>query len=375
MAQIFCKIELDVTKSGSGVFVMAKQGDVDSRFVQIRLVANGKPFDVCESAVVVCAAKREDGATTHFSGRVNGDGTILVPIGGEMLALPGLVTCDVGIIGERGERLTATAFFVSVEAAISPTGIPGEAEESLFGEFFAQRQFYPLSAATVGEKAVFSPLAERNYNVDLSLVPPASDGTQRQIVFALPASVDGGRRAWIYLHLTATEGTTGGFPTLDFGENVMYCDGKRPVFASCALDVICSFSPRTGKWLLRSCTYENAPREQLTRAYFDTEMDAVRAQLLTKASNGEVFRVKTDTPPAAWQIYLPYQTRDNTGALVTGHRLASVTAVADNIPMYGAGGQLRVPQTPSGNTDATSKAYVDGLIGNVNAVLTAILGV
>lgn len=116
--QIIKHISVDVAAENIFQSIIAKQHDSDSRFLTVQLTNEGNKIVVDPTASVLINAQREDGSSSAFSGNVNDDGTITVPITSWMLALDGQVECDISIIGSDESKLTSTSFTISVEEAV-----------------------------------------------------------------------------------------------------------------------------------------------------------------------------------------------------------------------------------------------------------------
>ena len=116
MAQIVKQIKVDVGEENIFQSIIAKQFDIDSRFLTVQLTNEGTNISVNSTATVVINALREDNDSHAFAGTVNKDGTVTVPITSWMLELDGLVKCDISVY-EGEQKLTSTTFTISVEAA------------------------------------------------------------------------------------------------------------------------------------------------------------------------------------------------------------------------------------------------------------------
>ena len=122
MIQIIKKISLDTYKPNLFKIVAAKQGDSNSRFLQVTIVNEGRKIEVPLTATATVGAKRADGQAESFACEVNPDGTVTVPLTYWMLEIGGLVECDVSIIGAENTKLTTSNFFIEVEDASCPDG-------------------------------------------------------------------------------------------------------------------------------------------------------------------------------------------------------------------------------------------------------------
>lgn len=115
MPKAIFDITADVGRESRSPSVTAKQFDKNSRFLKIHIVNRSRPITVAQDSTVIISAERPGGEAKAFSGRVNPDGTVTVPLTDWMLALEGELRCDISIIGSDGTKLTTTAFNINVE--------------------------------------------------------------------------------------------------------------------------------------------------------------------------------------------------------------------------------------------------------------------
>ena len=116
--------ELNIEVSSPNVFqaVVAKQYDMNTRFIKATFVDNGDKIYIDPEATVkvVINALRPDGEAKGFDGEVNQDGTVTVPLHSWMLEQVGSVTCDISVIDtdtDDNKKLTTTSFTLFVEKA------------------------------------------------------------------------------------------------------------------------------------------------------------------------------------------------------------------------------------------------------------------
>lgn len=129
--QIVREITADVVKRGSTRTVYAKQNDVNSRFLNIRIQEDGKDIKVESTSTVMLNVERPDKEENIFFGTVNDDGTVKVPLTTWMLEQSGTLVCDVSIVSEdvTVAKLTTMQFSIQVEAAVVTDGDIEESEE------------------------------------------------------------------------------------------------------------------------------------------------------------------------------------------------------------------------------------------------------
>ena len=134
--------ELNIEVSSPNVFqaVVAKQYDMNTRFIKATFVDNGDKIYIDPNATVkvVINALRPDGEAKGFDGEVNQDGTVTVPLHSWMLEQVGTVTCDISVIDtetDDNKKLTTTSFTLYVErAAWGGDGITSDPQYDLLIE-------------------------------------------------------------------------------------------------------------------------------------------------------------------------------------------------------------------------------------------------
>jgi hypothetical protein len=117
LAIITQEITVEVAKPNYFAALIAKQGDIDSRFLKVTFAHNGNKIDIKPTSTAMIGGERPDGQSKIFAGVVNDDGTATVPLVGWLLELPGLLTCDATIVDADGGKLSSTNFKVVVDKA------------------------------------------------------------------------------------------------------------------------------------------------------------------------------------------------------------------------------------------------------------------
>ena len=122
MIRIIKEINLEVTKPNIIQAIVAKQYDMNSRFLKVTFMDDGSRIDIPkrDSTKVIINAKRADGQSKGFDGETNDDGTVTVPLHSWMLELDGTVICDISVMDtttDQEKKLTTTSFTLIVEKA------------------------------------------------------------------------------------------------------------------------------------------------------------------------------------------------------------------------------------------------------------------
>ena len=116
MTEIIKSISVDVALKNTFAAVVAKQGDRVTRYLKVQLLNEGTKITVNPEAVVTINALRSDKLSNAFSGKVNDDGTVTVPLAYWMLEKDGTTSCSISVFENDG-RLTSTSFSILVEHA------------------------------------------------------------------------------------------------------------------------------------------------------------------------------------------------------------------------------------------------------------------
>ena len=122
MIEIIKELNIEVSKPNVFQAVVAKQYDMNTRFIKATFVDGADKIFIDPEATVtvVINALRPDGESKGFDGVVNEDGTVTVPLHSWMLELVGTVICDISVIdteADDNKKLTTTSFTLLVEKA------------------------------------------------------------------------------------------------------------------------------------------------------------------------------------------------------------------------------------------------------------------
>ena len=166
MIQIIKELNIEVSKPNVFQAVVAKQYDMNTRFIKATFVDYGEKITIPQSATlkVVINALRNDGLSKGFEGEINEDGTVTVPLHSWMLELVGTVICDISVIDsaeDAEKKLTTTSFTLIVEqTAWGGNDIASDPQGDVLIEFQADAVAAPVAAAPVAApKAAPAPAA------------------------------------------------------------------------------------------------------------------------------------------------------------------------------------------------------------------------
>lgn len=253
MAQCMYKMVLDVAERDCLQSIVARQGDNDTRVLRLQLLSFGEPIYVEESSTVTLNAKNAQEEVCSFKGKVNGDGTLTLPLNAWILKTVGSVLCDVSVFDTAGGRLTTPCFEVEVVASVAePDALPGDTagEESITARILAQEKVLSLTPTeTPTGEFVLAPVCNRKYALDLSGSKySAPDGT-KNISLQLPREVDEQNESWvlIYCHAPLADNEALIF---NWGnvEEVLFLNGSIPTVTKGDFDIICTYSKLAAKW-------------------------------------------------------------------------------------------------------------------------------
>ena len=120
MAQLIKPIEIDCSRPNRFQTTVSKQGDINSRFLRVSLADNGNPIEITSENTVIVNYKRGDGKINSFSGTVNEDGTVTIPLTSWLLDVSGNADCEIVIYDSTEQsRLSTTLFTLYVEPFIT----------------------------------------------------------------------------------------------------------------------------------------------------------------------------------------------------------------------------------------------------------------
>jgi hypothetical protein len=122
LIKIIKELNVEVTKPNIFQAIVAKQYDMNTRFLKVTFVDCGTRIDIpaTDTTKVLLNAERADGQSKGFDGVINEDGTVTVPLHSWMLELEGTVVCDISVIDtatDDEKKLTTTSFTLFVEKA------------------------------------------------------------------------------------------------------------------------------------------------------------------------------------------------------------------------------------------------------------------
>ena len=134
------RITLDVQAAGSGIVISAKQGDT-GRKLCVSLTDGGRPYPLEADCLGIFTARKPDGHILFQECTLEGN-VICYPFHPQLLAVAGLVKCEVQIYGKNAMLLTSASFDLLVEEAVYAQGdeIQSEDDFSALAQLISQNQ-------------------------------------------------------------------------------------------------------------------------------------------------------------------------------------------------------------------------------------------
>lgn len=114
MKPVESRIKLDVTKPGTQAVVYVKQGDTQSRQINIYPYAYTYPFDISEVSSAILRAKKPDDTVLFNSCDIKSD-HIEYMITNQTISVSGTVECEVTLYSKSGRVLAIPRFSIEIE--------------------------------------------------------------------------------------------------------------------------------------------------------------------------------------------------------------------------------------------------------------------
>ena len=127
MNTITTKINLDFGKKGFPVHVWAKQGDQETRFVEVTPLDNDQAYTLDPGITARFQARKPDG-TTIFDNCTISDGKIIAELTAQTLAVNGIVVAEIGLY-DGTELLSSALFWIDVEELAYDPNAPESSDE------------------------------------------------------------------------------------------------------------------------------------------------------------------------------------------------------------------------------------------------------
>ena len=104
----------DISHRNNPAYVYAKQNDADSRYLIVDVA--GMSGDIAVDGMAQLNATKPDGTHSYIAGTIEQDGTIVIGLTDQLLAVAGVISCDIRIAGSNyTTALTTSTFYIVVE--------------------------------------------------------------------------------------------------------------------------------------------------------------------------------------------------------------------------------------------------------------------
>ena len=127
MNHIITSINLDFAKDPNQEYVFAKQGDQETRFVEVVPFDNGTAYTLTGGITARVGATKPDGTTVLDDCTIT-DGKIYVELTAQMLAVAGILTAEVQLY-DGTELLSSQIFYVKVKESAYDVNAPESSDE------------------------------------------------------------------------------------------------------------------------------------------------------------------------------------------------------------------------------------------------------
>lgn len=127
MNNITTTIHLDFAKDPVQNYVFAKQGDQETRFVEVIPLDNGTPYTIDVGVTARVGATKPDGTTVLDDCTIT-DGKIYVELTAQMLAVAGTLIAEVGLY-QGTALLSSQLFYVRIKESAYDVNAPESSDE------------------------------------------------------------------------------------------------------------------------------------------------------------------------------------------------------------------------------------------------------
>lgn len=129
---ILKSFSLDFAKAPPLEYIFAKQGDQNSRILEISPLNNGAAYTIPAGTTARFGAKKPDGTQILNDATID-NGKIYVTLSAQALAVSGVVIAEIALYGTSDELLSSQHFYIKVEQfAIDPDAVESSDEYTTF---------------------------------------------------------------------------------------------------------------------------------------------------------------------------------------------------------------------------------------------------
>ena len=127
MNNITTTINLDFAKDASQEYVFAKQGDQETRFVEVIPFDNGQAYTLTAGITARVGATKPDGTTVLDDCTIT-DGHMFVELTAQILAVPGIMVTEVQLY-QGTALLSSQIFYVKIKESAYDVNAPESSDE------------------------------------------------------------------------------------------------------------------------------------------------------------------------------------------------------------------------------------------------------
>lgn len=174
---ILKSFSLDFAKAPPLEYVFAKQGDQNSRILEITPLNNGVSYTIPAGTTARFGAKKPDGTQVLDDATID-NGKIYVTLSSQALAVSGTVTAEIALYGENDELLSSQHFYILVEAfAIDPEAVASSDEYKTF-----ETALLELQAAIAAAENVNVAMTQTSSGYTITITDRDGESTSLNIV-------------------------------------------------------------------------------------------------------------------------------------------------------------------------------------------------
>lgn len=128
MTEYIQEITLDVGGTCLPLYKYIKQGDGDSTYVKVTLIAHGMKLVPDSTDTAIIRVSKPDGTMAMNPATINNDGTVTALITKAMTAAAGIARADICLIGSNDEVLSTAPFFLDIDKMPGGEALPSTNE-------------------------------------------------------------------------------------------------------------------------------------------------------------------------------------------------------------------------------------------------------
>jgi len=151
MTSITRSIIIDVARKNQIPDVVAKSGDIASRFINATIKNDGVTYVIDPTSTILLDVLRPDGQRDAFACELNQDGTVKAPLTQWVLGCYGKVKASISIIN-GDQRLTTTNFIIDVQESEFTDYPSGTEEHDILVDLVQDMKDFNIRLGIVEEK-------------------------------------------------------------------------------------------------------------------------------------------------------------------------------------------------------------------------------